>query len=300
MQLLQRFYDPDNGQILLDDCDIRTLNVHALRSCIATVSQEPVLFSTTIDENIRYGKPDATNQEVVTAAENAGAHEFIAQLPDSYNTFVGEQGCQLSGGQKQRIAIARALIQNPQILLLDESTSALDYHSEKYVQKTLDRACKGRTTITVSHRLSAIRGADRIVFIDKGMIVEDGTHNQLVAMKGLYYNMIKSGILTDENDSLENQSVENELVESAQHSIENQSDQIDVQTPSLTANAKKSSDEVKSNESIHYWQLFKWVLKIVRSEWLLMLMAGFWSLVIGTFLPLGAILCAELYGVSRK
>lgn len=200
LHLLQRFYDPDDGQILIDGHDIRTLNIKMLRANIATVGQEPVLFSTTIGENISYGNPDATDKDVVVAAQLSGAHDFVAKLPQGYDTLVGEKGSQLSGGQKQRIAIARALIQNPKILLLDEATSALDYRSEKLVQTTLDKASKGRTTIIVSHRLSAIRNAERILFIDKGIVIEDGTHSQLVGMKGRYYEMITAGRLQDTDD----------------------------------------------------------------------------------------------------
>ena len=156
IQLLQRFYDPDSGEVLVGGRDVRTLNVKWLRQQIGVVSQEPVLFDSTIAQNIMYGKEGATEEEMKQAAINANAHSFISKLPDGYNTLVGEGGTQLSGGQKQRVAIARALIRDPKILLLDEATSALDTESESIVQQALDRARAGRTTIVIAHRLSTI------------------------------------------------------------------------------------------------------------------------------------------------
>ncbi|KAL5007420.1 hypothetical protein ScPMuIL_016226 [Solemya velum] len=186
VQLIQRFYDPDEGDIFLDDVNIRNLNVKWLREHIGIVSQEPILFGTSILENIRYGREDVTQEEIETAAKMANAHSFIKNLPKRYKTMVGERGAQLSGGQKQRIAIARALVRNPRILLLDEATSALDTQSEASVQEALDRASAGRTTIVIAHRLSTIKNADVIVGFRNGVIVEQGTHEQLMQTDGVY------------------------------------------------------------------------------------------------------------------
>ncbi|PUZ47678.1 hypothetical protein GQ55_7G185700 [Panicum hallii var. hallii] len=181
ISLLQRFYSPDSGEILLDDHDIAALNAEWLRSQIGLVSQEPVLFATSIRENILFGDEAASLKQVVAAAKMANAHDFITKLPHGYETNVGQFGTQLSGGQKQRIAIARALIRDPRILLLDEATSALDSESELAVQDALDRASVGRTTVVVAHRLSTIRKADMIAVLDAGRVVECGTHDELVA-----------------------------------------------------------------------------------------------------------------------
>uniref|UniRef100_A0A7M4G190 Multidrug resistance protein 1-like n=1 Tax=Crocodylus porosus TaxID=8502 RepID=A0A7M4G190_CROPO len=190
IQLLQRFYDPVQGEITLDGRDIRTLNVRWLRENIGIVSQEPVLFATTIAENIRYGREDISDVEIEQAAKEANAFDFVSRLPDKFNTLVGERGAQLSGGQKQRIAIARALARNPKILLLDEATSALDTQSESIVQTALDKARAGHTTIVIAHRLSTIRNADIIAGFEKGALVEQGTHNELMAQKGVYYSLV--------------------------------------------------------------------------------------------------------------
>ncbi|VDM54738.1 unnamed protein product [Angiostrongylus costaricensis] len=191
--LLERFYEPFSGRVLLDDRDLRTLNLEWLRGqVIGLISQEPVLFATTIEENIRYGRPGATHSEVMQAAELANAHEFITAFPDGYNTVVGERGVQLSGGQKQRIAIARALLKDPPILVLDEATSALDSESENLVREALDRAMRGRTVIIIAHRLSTIRNADLICVVKNKKICEQGSHDDLIKRKGVYYNLIKS------------------------------------------------------------------------------------------------------------
>ncbi|OEL31856.1 ABC transporter B family member 19 [Dichanthelium oligosanthes] len=191
--LIERFYDPNQGQVLLDNVDIKTLQLKWLRDQIGLVNQEPALFATTILENILYGKPDATMAEAEAAATSANAHSFIALLPNGYNTHVGERGLQLSGGQKQRIAIARAMLKNPKILLLDEATSALDAGSESIVQEALDRLMVGRTTVVVAHRLSTIRCVDMIAVIQQGQVVETGTHDELLAKgsSGAYAALIR-------------------------------------------------------------------------------------------------------------
>ncbi|KAK2584731.1 hypothetical protein KPH14_007064 [Odynerus spinipes] len=190
LQLIQRLYDPVQGEVRLDGVDISKLNVQWLRSHIGVVGQEPVLFDTTIRENIRYGNDSVTEEEMIKAAKEANAHDFISKLPEGYDSPVGERGSQLSGGQKQRIAIARALVRRPAILLLDEATSALDLHSEATVQRALDAASKGRTTVIVTHRLSTITNADRIVFIKDGKVVEQGTHEELLALGKHYHGLV--------------------------------------------------------------------------------------------------------------
>ncbi|XP_075965014.1 ATP-dependent translocase ABCB1 [Anarhichas minor] len=190
VQLLQRFYDPQEGSMTIDGHDIRSLNVRYLREMIGVVSQEPILFATTIAENIRYGRLDVTQQEITQAAKEANAYNFIMDFPDKFETMVGDRGTQMSGGQKQRIAIARALVRNPKILLLDEATSALDAESETIVQAALDKVRQGRTTIVVAHRLSTIRNADVIAGFQQGEIVELGTHSQLMEEQGIYHTLV--------------------------------------------------------------------------------------------------------------
>uniref|UniRef100_A0A8C3KT07 ABC-type xenobiotic transporter n=1 Tax=Calidris pygmaea TaxID=425635 RepID=A0A8C3KT07_9CHAR len=190
VQLIQRFYDPREGTVTIDGQDIKTLNVRYLREIIGVVNQEPVLFATTIAENIRYGREDVTMEEIEKATKEANAYDFIMKLPHKFETVVGERGAQLSGGQKQRIAIARALVRNPKILLLDEATSALDTESESVVQAALDKARKGRTTVVVAHRLSTVRNADLIAVFEGGVITEQGNHSKLLERKGIYYKLV--------------------------------------------------------------------------------------------------------------
>ncbi|XP_062862718.1 bile salt export pump [Trichomycterus rosablanca] len=190
VQLIQRFYDPQKGMVTLDDHDIRSLNIQWLRSLIGIVEQEPVLFATTIAENIRYGRAGVTMEEIVQASKEANAYNFIMDLPQKFDTLVGEGGGQMSGGQKQRIAIARALVRNPKILLLDMATSALDNESEAVVQEALDKARVGRTTITIAHRLSTIRNAHVIVGFEHGRAVERGVHSELMDRQGIYFMLV--------------------------------------------------------------------------------------------------------------
>uniref|UniRef100_A0A671WT48 ATP-binding cassette, sub-family B (MDR/TAP), member 4 n=1 Tax=Sparus aurata TaxID=8175 RepID=A0A671WT48_SPAAU len=192
IQLLERFYDAREGRVVLDNVDVKRLNIQWLRSQMGIVSQEPVLFDCTLAENIAYGDNSrtVTMEEIEAAAKAANIHSFIQELPQKYNTQAGDKGTQLSGGQKQRIAIARAILRNPKVLLLDEATSALDTESEKVVQEALDHASKGRTCIIVAHRLSTIQNADRIAVFQGGVVVEQGTHQQLLSKKGVYHMLV--------------------------------------------------------------------------------------------------------------
>jgi len=185
-QLLLRYYDPQSGSIALDGVETREQALDALRQRVGIVPQDAVIFSSSALENIRYGKPDATDAEVKAAAHAAFAHEFIEALPEGYNTFLGERGVRLSGGQRQRIAIARAMLKNPPLLLLDEATSALDAESERMVQAALESAMRDRTTLVIAHRLATVQKADLIVVLDHGVLVEQGTHSELVARGGVY------------------------------------------------------------------------------------------------------------------
>ncbi len=187
--LLLRFHDPQGGQLVLDGVNIQDMALHELRARIGIVPQEPVIFSGTAMDNIRYGRPDASDEEVLAAAKSAFADEFIVDLPQGYDTFLGEKGVRLSGGQRQRIAIARAMLKNPPLLLLDEATSALDAHSERMVQAALETAMQGRTTLVIAHRLATVQQADVIWVLDHGHLVEQGNHAQLIAKGGLYASL---------------------------------------------------------------------------------------------------------------
>lgn len=190
INLIMRMYDVDEGAILIDGVDIRNIPQEDLRSQMGVVLQENFLFTGSVWQNLTYAKPDATYEEVIAAAKSAGAHEFIIRLPDGYNTYVGEKGHTLSGGERQRISIARALLHNPKILILDEATASLDTETEKLIQDALQALSAGRTTIAIAHRLSTLRNATRLVVFDKGQIAEMGTHDELMAKEGLYYGLV--------------------------------------------------------------------------------------------------------------
>jgi len=191
VSLIPRFYDPDHGRILVDGHDLRDVTQKSLREQIAIVPQDTILFGGTIRENILYGRLDASEDDLIAAARAANAHEFITELPDGYETIVGERGIKLSGGQRQRVAIARAILADPRILLLDEATSSLDSESEGLVQEALERLMQGRTTIIIAHRLSTVQVADRIAVLDRGRLVELGSHSELLGSDGLYAKLYK-------------------------------------------------------------------------------------------------------------
>ena len=189
IKLVPRFYDPTEGWIEIDGHDLREVTLHSLRRQIGMVPQETVLFTGTIRDNIAYGRLDATQEQIEEAAQAANAHDFIMGLPHGYDTQVGERGVKLSGGQRQRLAIARTLLKDPRLLILDEATSSLDTESEIQVQEALERLMAGRTTVVIAHRLSTVRNAHRIVVLNEGRIVEEGSHAQLIQAGGLYQRL---------------------------------------------------------------------------------------------------------------
>lgn len=196
--LIPRFYDPTEGEILIDGQNIRRVTLQSLRSSVGVVQQDVYLFSGSVYENIAYGRPGASHEEVIRAAKLAGAHEFIESLKDGYDTYVGERGVKLSGGQKQRISIARVFLKNPKVLLLDEATAALDNESEHLVSESLDKLAADRTTLTIAHRLTTIRGADRILVLSGSRIVEEGKHEALMKKQGIYYQLYTSANIADQ------------------------------------------------------------------------------------------------------
>ena len=189
--LICRFYDPSQGQITVDGQDLRRIQLSSLRQQVAVVLQDSFLFNNSVAENLLYGKPDATREELIEAAKAANAHEFIIQLPEGYDTEIGERGVKLSGGQKQRLALARAILANPRILILDEATSSVDAEAEFLIQQALERVLKDRTSLVIAHRLSTVRNADKIIVLDKGRIVEVGRHKELLADEGLYSQLYR-------------------------------------------------------------------------------------------------------------
>jgi subfamily B ATP-binding cassette protein MsbA len=196
--LIPRFYDPKKGRILIDGVDIKNVTFQSLRQQIGIVTQEIILFNDTIGANIAYGKPDATQEEIEQAAAQAHAFDFISNLPLGYGTVIGDRGMKLSGGERQRIAIARALLKNPPILILDEATSQLDSESERLVQVALDRLIQGRTVFIIAHRLSTVKNAHTIVVLDKGRIIQQGTHSDLISRDGLYRRLYQMQDLSEE------------------------------------------------------------------------------------------------------
>ncbi|XP_012514854.1 PREDICTED: ATP-binding cassette sub-family B member 5 [Propithecus coquereli] len=290
VQLLQRLYDPDDGFITVDGNDIRALNVRHYREHIGVVSQEPVLFGTTISNNIKYGRDGVTDEEIEKAAKEANAYDFIMEFPNKFNTLVGEKGAQMSGGQKQRIAIARALVRNPKILILDEATSALDTESESVVQAALEKASKGRTTIVVAHRLSTIRSADLIVTIKDGMVAEKGTHAELMAKQGLYYSLAMSQDIKKADEQME----------STTRSTEGNTSSNPL-CPRNSVKRQTASDFTdESEESIHYKEaslpevsLLK-IFKLNKSEWPLVVLGTLASILNGTVHPIFSIIFAKI------
>jgi ATP-binding cassette subfamily B protein len=212
VNLIPRFYDVTEGCVLVDGVDVRKMDLVTLRRQIGIVLQTSLLFSDSIKENIAYGRPDATMEEIVAAAKAAQAHEFIEGFMKGYDTIVGERGVTLSGGQRQRVAIARALLMNPRILILDDSTSSVDTQTEKLIQSALDTLMEGRTTFVIAHRLSTVRRADMILVMDQGRIVERGTHDELLARGGLYreihdLQLVDHAKFAEEMEELEEESV---------------------------------------------------------------------------------------------
>ncbi|ERL93338.1 hypothetical protein D910_10631 [Dendroctonus ponderosae] len=286
LQLVQRFYDPLQGQVFIDGKDVKDLDLSWYRQSIGVVSQEPVLFGTTIAENIRYGNKEATEQDIVQAAKRANAHRFIKGLPEGYHTLVGERGAQLSGGQKQRIAIARALVRNPAILLLDEATSALDTNSEAKVQAALDRASENRTTIIVAHRLSTIRGANKIVVISDGKVVEQGTHEDLMELKKEYYTLVTTQVQGSEKFENIDETKEKKILDYAEDDDED------------FAPRKEIDEEAEVDNYVKTASLWS-IVKLNSPEWLSLVLGCIGAGAMGTAFPIFAILFGNILQVLQ-
>uniref|UniRef100_A0A8C0HS18 MDR1 protein n=1 Tax=Buteo japonicus TaxID=224669 RepID=A0A8C0HS18_9AVES len=274
VQLIQRFYDPKEGTVTIDGQDIKTLNVRYLREIIGVVNQEPVLFATSIAENIRYGHEDVTMEEIEKATKEANAYDFIMKLPNKFETVVGERGAQLSGGQKQRIAIARALVRNPKILLLDEATSALDTESESVVQAALDKAREGRTTVVVAHRLSTVRNADLIAVFEGGVITEQGNHVKLLERKGLYYKLVNMQVLFSLIFShfMNKQCIHQELIQ---------------KDPKISANELPPASFLK-------------IMKLNKTEWPYFVAGTVCAIINGALQPAFSIIFSEIIGIFSE
>lgn len=302
--LTERFYSPVGGQILLDGHDIQKLDLQWLRRQISLVSQEPVLFNCSIRTNIEHGligtelaniDSEKKAELVVQAAKMANAHDFITHLPQGYDTLAGDRGLQLSGGQKQRIAIARAVISNPKILLLDEATSALDSQSEGVVQHALDVASQGRTTIVIAHRLSTIKNADNIVVLDEGHIVEQGSHDELLARKGVYWDLVEAQRLSSEKNghssdtNIAKYQLAHERIQGI-HSIDLEKEHLQPQYPTTTSRTQRKSND-SSRHSL--WTIVKMVLAFNKQETGIMLIGLLCSILAGGGMPVQGVVFAK-------
>uniref|UniRef100_A0A3Q3RNS9 Bile salt export pump-like n=1 Tax=Mastacembelus armatus TaxID=205130 RepID=A0A3Q3RNS9_9TELE len=284
IQLIQRFYNPQGGMLTLDGHDIRTLNIQWLRSLIGIVEQEPVLFATTIAENIRFGRPGVTMGDIIQATKEANAYNFIMDLPQKFDTLVGEGGGQMSGGQKQRIAIARALIRNPKILLLDMATSALDNESEAVVQEALDKV--SRTTISIAHRLSTIKNADVIIGFEHGQAVEKGTHKELLERGGVYFTLT----------TLQNQGTTNAANDGFSKTLE---EDFDLKSGSLSRASSKCQKRYSisndADEQVEPAPVAR-ILKYNQPEWPYMLLGSLGAAINGSISPIYAVLFSQILG----
>ncbi|KAL3285401.1 hypothetical protein HHI36_019505 [Cryptolaemus montrouzieri] len=288
IQLVQRFYDPDSGEILIDGREMKELNLRWLRSKIGVVGQEPALFATTIAENIRYGKSSATQEEIERAAEKAKIHKFIKSLPNSYDSVIGERGTQLSGGQKQRIAIARALIREPSILLLDEATSALDTTSEAEVQSALDSVTGQCTTIIVAHRLSTVRNADRIFVLHEGQIVEDGSYQELISKKGVFFDLVKFQRTSDEKTTTSDAEIEYFKGDSITETDGTES------YMKMSEFVRIQNNEEKKRGTMN---VLLDILKMNKPEWIYILIGCLASFIVSAGLPVYSLLFGDIIGI---
>uniref|UniRef100_A0A8C5JL82 Phosphatidylcholine translocator ABCB4 n=1 Tax=Junco hyemalis TaxID=40217 RepID=A0A8C5JL82_JUNHY len=294
VQLIQRFYDPKEGTVTLDGQDIKSLNIRYLREVIGVVNQEPVLFATTIAENIRYGREDVTMEEIEKATKEANAYDFIMKLPNKFETVVGERGAQLSGGQKQRIAIARALVRNPKILLLDEATSALDTESESIVQAALDKAREGRTTVVVAHRLSTVRNADVIAVFEGGVIKELGNHAELLEKKGIYYKLVNMQVLLSLNlHSIKSSESEPDSEESLTRGLRRRSTRRSMKKP---GEQNDSPDEEKSSPVTSFLK----IMKLNKTEWPYFVVGTLCAIINGALQPAFAVIFSEIIGIFTE
>jgi ABC-type multidrug transport system fused ATPase/permease subunit len=317
--LLERFYDPIEGEILIDGIPIKDWNLKTLRGFIGLVGQEPVLFQDTIKQNIAWGKitegdKGVSLEEIIEVCKKSNAYDFINELPNKYDTLVGEKGALLSGGQKQRIAIARALIKNPPILLLDEATSALDTESERLVQDALDNASSNRTTIVIAHRLSTIKNADKIVVMHKGEIKEVGKHDELIAKKGVYYDLVRAQelkTLKEKGEIKEGEEVleDDDSINSEDNILNN--DEVTItfdettqlrRTITATKSIKSIEEEVKEKEEKykHTKAPFSRLLKLNKPELLLIIIGTIASAINGAVFPLFAILFSAILNTFSK
>uniref|UniRef100_A0A1I7V2Y6 p-glycoprotein n=1 Tax=Caenorhabditis tropicalis TaxID=1561998 RepID=A0A1I7V2Y6_9PELO len=307
IQLLQRFYNPNAGKILIDDIPIETFNIKYLRQLVGVVSQEPNLFNTSIEQNIRYGRADVDSDAINKALKEANALEFIKSFPEGLNTLVGDRGVQMSGGQKQRIAIARALVRNPKILLLDEATSALDAESESVVQAALENASRGRTTIVIAHRLSTVRNADKIIVMKAGKVMEIGTHDTLIEQKGLYHELVHAQVFADVDDKPKAKK-EAERRFSRQTSerkgsvnFKSQESQVEEKAgpPPAPEPAEKEIKRLKKEleeEGAVKANLFK-ILKYARPEWMYIFFAIIAALIQGAVMPAFSLFFSQIINV---